>query len=160
MQIKFLIDEDFINYKKPSMFIGAGISCSFKCDKDCGQEVCQNSSLSREPTIKLSIEKIVKRYIDNPITSAVVIGGLEPFDNYQEVKTLISELRHKTNDDIVIYTGYNKEEIKDKISDLSIFPNIIIKFGRFVPNSQARTDEVLGVKLASSNQYAECISRR
>lgn len=160
MQIKFLIDEDFINYKKPSMFIGAGISCSFKCDKDCGQEVCQNSSLSREPTIKLSIEKIVKRYIDNPITSAVVIGGLEPFDNYQEVKTLISELRHKTNDDIVIYTGYNKEEIKDKISDLSIFPNIIIKFGRFVPDSQARTDEILGVKLASSNQYAECISRR
>lgn len=160
MQIKFLIDEDFINYKKPSMFIGAGISCSFKCDKDCGQEVCQNSSLSREPTIKLSIEKIVKRYIDNPITSAVVIGGLEPFDNYQEVKALISELRHKTNDDIVIYTGYNKEEIKNKISELSIFPNIIIKFGRFVPNSQARTDEVLGVKLASSNQYAECISRR
>ena len=160
MQIKFLIDEDFINYKKPSMFIGAGISCSFKCDKDCGQEVCQNSSLSREPTIKLSIEKIVKRYIDNPITSAVVIGGLEPFDNYQEVKTLISELRHKTNDDIVIYTCYNKEEIKDKISDLSIFPNIIIKFGRFVPDSQARTDEILGVKLASSNQYAECISRR
>lgn len=160
MQIKFLIDEDFINYKKPSMFIGAGISCSFKCDKDCGQEVCQNSSLSREPTIKFSIEKIVKRYIDNPITSAIVIGGLEPFDNYQEVKTLISELRHKTNDDIVIYTGYNKEEIKDKISDLSIFPNIIIKFGRFVPDSQARTDEILGVKLASSNQYAECISRR
>lgn len=160
MQIKFLIDEDFINYKKPSMFIGAGISCSFKCDKDCGQEVCQNSSLSREPTIKLSIEKIVKRYIDNPITSAVVIGGLEPFDNYQEVKTLISELRHKTNDDIVIYTGYNKEEIKDKISDLSIFSNIIIKFGRFIPGSQARADEVLGVKLASSNQYAECISRR
>lgn len=160
MQIKFLIDEDFINYKKPSMFIGAGISCSFKCDKDCGQEVCQNSSLSREPTIKFSIEKIVKRYIDNPITSAIVIGGLEPFDNYQEVKTLISELRHKTNDDIVIYTGYNKEEIKDKINDLSIFPNIVIKFGRFISNSQAHIDEILGVKLASANQYAECISRR
>lgn len=160
MQIKFLIDEDFINYKKPSMFIGAGISCSFKCDKDCGQEVCQNSSLSREPTIRFSIKKIVKRYIDNPITSAIVIGGLEPFDNYQEVKALVSELRYKTNDDIVIYTGYNKEEIKDKISDLSIFPNIIIKFGRFVPNSQTRMDKILGVKLASANQYAECISRR
>lgn len=160
MQIKFLVDEDFVNYKKPSMFIGAGISCSFKCDKDCGQEVCQNSSLSREPTIKLSIEKIVKRYIDNPITSAIVIGGLEPFDNYNEVKNLIKEFRHQTNDDIVIYTGYSREEIKDKIDDLSIYPNIIIKFGRFIPNSQARMDEVLGVKLASSNQYAECISRR
>lgn len=160
MQIKFLIDEDFINYKKPSMFIGAGISCSFKCDKDCGQEVCQNSSLSREPTIKLSIEKIVKRYIDNPITSAIVIGGLEPFDNYNEVKNLIKEFRYQTNDDIVIYTGYTKKELEDKIKELSTYPNIIVKFGRFVPNSQARTDEVLGVKLASSNQYAECISRR
>ena len=160
MQIKFLVDEDFVNYKKPSMFIGAGISCSFKCDKECGQNVCQNSGLSRESTIRLSIEKIVKRYIDNPITSAIVIGGLEPFDNYQEVKALISELRHKTNDDIVIYTGYIEEEIEDKIIDLSIFPNIIIKFGRFIPNSQARIDKILGVKLASANQYAECISRR
>lgn len=160
MQIKFLVDEDFVNYKKPSMFIGAGISCSFKCDKECGQNVCQNSSLSREPTIKLSIEKIVKRYIDNPITSAIVIGGLEPFDNYNEVSNLIKEFRYQTNDDIVIYTGYTKKELGDKIKELSIYPNIIIKFGRFVPNSQARMDEILGVKLASSNQYAEYISRR
>ena len=160
MQIKFLVDEDFVNYKKPSMFIGAGISCSFKCDKECGQNVCQNSSLSREPTIRLSTEKIVTRYIDNPITSAIVIGGLEPFDNYNEVRNLIKEFRHQTNDDIVIYTGYNKKELGDKIEELSIYPNIIIKFGRFVPNSQARMDEVLGVKLASSNQYAEYISGR
>lgn len=160
MQIKFLVDEDFVNYKKPSMFIGAGISCSFKCDKECGQNVCQNSSLSHEPTIKLSIDKIVKRYIDNPITSAIVIGGLEPFDNYNEVRNLIKEFRYQTNDDIVIYTGYTKKELEDKIKELSIYPNIIIKFGRFVPNSQARMDEVLEVKLASSNQYAEYISRR
>ena len=155
MQIKFLVDEDFVNYKKPSMFIGAGISCSFKCDKECG-----NSSLSREPTIRLPIEKIVKRYIDNPITSAIVIGGLEPFDNYNEVRNLIKEFRYQTNDDIVIYTGYTKKELEDKIKELSIYTNIIIKFGRFVPNSQARMDEILGVKLASSNQYAEYISRR
>ena len=160
MQIKFLVDEDFVNYKKPSMFIGVGISCSFKCDKECGQNVCQNSSLSREPTIKLSTEKIVKRYIDNPITSAIVIGGLEPFDNYNEVRNLIKEFRHQTNDDIIIYTGYTKKELGDKIEELSIYPNIIIKFGRFVPNSQARMDEVLGVTLASSNQDAEYISGR
>lgn len=160
MQIKFLVDEDFVNYKKPSMFIGAGISCSFKCDKECGQNVCQNSSLSREPTIRLSIEKIVKRYIDNPITSAIVIGGLEPFDNYNEIRNLIKEFRNQTNDDIVIYTGYTKKELEDKIKELSIYPNIIVKFGRFVPNSQACIDKILGVKLASANQYAECISRR
>ena len=158
MQIKFLVDEDFVNYKKPSMFIGAGISCSFKCDKECGQNVCQNSSLSREPTIRLSTEKIVKRYIDNPITSAIVIVGLEPFDNYNEVRNLIKEFRHQTNDDIVIYTGYYKEEVKELVKSLSSFDNIIIKYGRFIPNASSIYDKVLGVTLSSKNQHAVKIS--
>jgi len=35
MKIVNLIDEDFCQYKKPSMFIGMP-KCSFKCDKECG----------------------------------------------------------------------------------------------------------------------------
>ena len=155
MQIKFLVDEDFVNYKKPSMFIGAGISCSFKCDKECGQNVCQNSSLSREPTIKLSIDKIVKRYIDNPITSAIVIGGLEPFDNYNEVRNLIKEFRYQTNDDIVIYTGYTEKEVKENFDWIFLYENIIIKYGRFIPNQSPHYDKILGVNLSSDNQYAK-----
>ena len=62
------------------------------------------------------------------------------------------------NDDVVIYTGYNKEEIADKIEVLKKFKNIIIKFGRFIPNSKKKYDEVLGVELASENQYGEKIS--
>ena len=41
MLVKGIIDEDFINYKKPSMYI-ASSKCSFKCDKECGRAVCQN----------------------------------------------------------------------------------------------------------------------
>ena len=41
---------------------------------------------------------------------------------------------------------------------LSRFDNIIIKFGRFVPNQTPHCDEVLGVKLVSNNQYAVKIS--
>ena len=32
--------------------------------------------------------------------------------------------------------------------------SIIIKFGRFIPNKPSRFDELLGVELASDNQYA------
>lgn len=32
MKITGLVDEDFINYKAPSMFISTS-KCSFKCDK-------------------------------------------------------------------------------------------------------------------------------
>lgn len=67
-------------------------------------------------------------------------------------------MRVSTQDDIVIYTGYCKEEITEYIGKLKIFPNIIIKFGRFIPNQEKHYDEVLGIYLAFDNQYAERIS--
>jgi hypothetical protein len=38
---------------------------------------------------------------------------------------------------------------------LKNFDNIIIKYGRFIPNQEQHYDETLGVNLASNNQYAE-----
>ena len=41
---------------------------------------------------------------------------------------------------------------------LKKYSNIIIKFGRFIPNQKPHYDPVLGVELASDNQYGEKIS--
>lgn len=157
MIVKEVLDEDFTNYKKPSMFIGFP-SCSWKCEKECGLRVCQNSILAEAPIIEIDADKLVGRYLSNPITKAVVCGGLEPFDSWRDLKDLVSLLRTKTLDDIVIYTGYKEEEIKNKLQYLRAYHNIIVKFGRFVPNQQTHYDEVLGVNLASDNQYARRIS--
>lgn len=157
MKIKGLNEYDICNYKKPSMFV-IFPSCTFKCDKDCGRAVCQNSSLAKEPAIECDIDRIVSRYINNPLTHAIVCGGLEPFDSKAELFFLVSRLREKTEDDIVIYTGYKEEEITKEIESLKNFKNIIIKFGRFIPDNEGRDDEVLGVRLASDNQYARRIS--
>ena len=153
MHVKQIIFEDFVNYKKPSMFIGFS-KCSFKCDKEFGSCICQNSSLANSPSIEISEKEIAERYISNPITSSIVCGGLEPFDTFEELINLITEIRNLTDDDIVIYTGYKYEEIKDKINILKKFNNIIIKFGRYIPNSSKKYDDVLGVYLSSENQYA------
>lgn len=155
MKILGIIDEDFVNYKKLSMTIMFPF-CSFKC----GNDYCQNSSLINEPIIDIPYESLIKRYISNPITDAIVFQGLEPFDSWEDIEKLIYKLRiiYNCNDDIVIYTGYNKEEIEDKIKLLSCFPNIIVKYGRYIYNNKSHYDEVLGVKLASDNQYAEKIS--
>lgn len=153
MNIKGLITEDFINYKKPSMTIMFP-HCTFKC----GEGLCQNGLLHKEKNINLSINDIINRYISNPITEAIVMQGLEPFDSWQDLMDLIVGLRQKTNDDIVIYTGYNKEEISYAIDWLHLFSNIIVKFGRYVPNQEKHYDDVLGVYLASDNQYAEKVS--
>lgn len=153
MIIKRLIDEDLTNYKVPSMTI-AFPSCTFKC----GKEYCQNSSLAQSPNIDVSIPSIIKRYLDNPITSAVTCQGLEPFDSYNDLLSFVKQFRQQCSDDIVIYTGYYKDEISDKIVELQQYPNIIIKFGRFIPNQTKHHDDILDVDLISNNQYAERIS--
>lgn len=157
MKICALQDEDFVNYKKPSMFIGFP-SCSWKCNKEYGMQVCQNSTLASSPIKSVGFKTIVNRYINNPITSSIVCGGLEPFDTWDDLYGLITHLRISTQDDIVIYTGYYKEEIEKCIDDLKVFSNIIIKFGRYIPNHEKHYDKVLGIYLASDNQYAERIS--
>ena len=153
MKIKGLISEDFVNYKKPAMTIMFPY-CTFKC----GTEYCQNSPLSKAEDIEIDISNIVIRYLNNPITESVVMQGLEPFDSWDDLIGLVDCLRCSTDDDIVIYTGYNKEEIINKVCLLSNYKNIIIKYGRYITNQEKHYDEVLGVYLASSNQYAERIS--
>lgn len=177
MIVKQIVDEDFVNYKNPSMFI-AFPNCSWKCEKECGKRVCQNGTLATSPDIEIDVEKIVARYMNNPITNAIVLGGLEPFDSFFDLYNFVSCLREKCSDDIVIYTGYTKEELINKKVDvetticdgyifsfdtnylylIEAFCNIVIKFGRYIPNQEPHFDEVLGVNLASNNQYAEKLS--
>jgi len=156
MIIKAVNECDCVNYKKLSMFLIFPI-CTFKCEKDCNKYICQNRQLINEPNIIIDANTIVNKYINNPLTDAIVCGGLEPFDSWEDLKLLIKLFREKSNDDIVIYTGYNKNEILDKIEFLKDYNNIIIKYGRYIPNQDTHYDSILGVNLASNNQYAEVI---
>ena len=100
MIIKGIIEEDTVNYKKICMTIEFPY-CSFKCDKECGQPVCQNGALAASPNISIDIIKIINKYINNPITEAIVYQGLEPFDSWEEMLELTEQFRYKTDDDIV-----------------------------------------------------------
>lgn len=181
MKIKGIIDEDFINYKIPSMYI-ATATCTFKCDKEYGNKICQNCDLVKQSDIDISDDTIVERYKANPISKAIVFGGLEPIDQFVQLVSLISKFRiSEIQDDIVIYTGFNKNELENAkwdsylvdpdgveqywrstnlncIEVLQKFENIVIKYGRYIPNQQPHFDNVLGLYLASDNQYAERIS--
>ena len=154
MQIRGLTDYDIVNYKKPALFI-AFPYCTFKCDKECGHEVCQNSSLAREPILIANTHTLLEIYERNPLTHALVCGGLEPFDSKDDLYVLLDRFRRRSNDDVIIYTGYTEEELINEIPKIKSFGNIIIKFGRFIPNRPNRYDEILGVTLASDNQYAK-----
>jgi hypothetical protein len=159
MRIKNIIHEDFVNYKHACMFIGT-TSCGGKCciEQNISMSICQNDELRNAPIITISDETIINRYLTNEITTSVCFGGLEPFEQWEELKHFITLFRQKSQDMLIIYTGYYEEEIKGQIEWLKQYPNIIIKFGRYLINSTPHFDEVLGVTLASSNQYAKQIS--
>lgn len=166
MIVKGILFEDFVNYKKPVMYI-AFPKCDFKCDKENGVQLCQNCSLARDPDIEVSNLSVIERYLSNPFTHGVVIGGLEPFDTPEQLLSFVKAFREQTSEPIVIYTGYTEYEIetgnfynKDYDLNKNIWETIkdygvIIKFGRFRPNQEKHYDEVLGVYLASDNQYAK-----
>lgn len=166
MIVKGILFEDFVNYKKSVMYI-AFPKCSFKCDKENGVQLCQNCSLARDPDIEVSNLSVIERYLSNPFTHGVVIGGLEPFDTPEQLLSFVKAFREQTSEPIVIYTGYTEYEIETGNfynNDYEINKNIwetikaygvIVKFGRFRPNQEKHYDEVLGVYLASDNQYAK-----
>jgi len=159
MWLKGITDEDFVNYKVPSMFIST-TTCSFKCDKECGNQVCQNADLANADPIHTDDDYLIRRYLSNPISKAIVFGGLEPFDQWGELFPFLQKLRmqYGCTDPVVIYTGYRKEEIDGELHFLMSMPNIIVKFGRFRPDEEPHFDPVLGVYLANEEQYAEQIS--
>lgn len=160
--IKGLVDEDFVQYKKPSMFIGTFI-CDWKCCKDAGRSVtmCQNSPLANSKSKAVEFSTLYGRYINNPITKAIVFGGLEPMLQFKQVMELIKYFRQKgCKDDFVIYTGYYEDELREEIKFIESFVKeydgkIIVKFGRFIPDQESRWNRILGVELASPNQYAK-----
>lgn len=160
MKVKAIVAEDFINYKLPSMFIST-CYCSWKCCTEQGLDVgvCQNAPLAQMEDKDIDDQIIYEHFVNNPITKAVVIGGLEPMIQINEVVNLINLFRIQgENCPFIIYTGYYPDEIPEPLECLKQYKNIIVKFGRYIPNSQSIYDEVLGVTLASSNQYAEVIS--
>ncbi len=160
IHLKDVVMEDFVNYAKPSLFL---ITC--RCDWKCCYEanipitVCQNESIAKLPTKEFAIANIYRAYANNEITKAIVVGGLEPMLQFNEIISLIDCFRKNgCLDDIVIYTGYYKEELAKEIKELKKYPNVILKYGRYKSNSQPRFDDILQITLASDNQYAERIS--
>lgn len=153
MRVKDILFDDCVNYKKIGMFVETS-TCCFKCGKD----ICQNSELAHAPIRDIPDEWIIKMYKANTLQSAIIFGGLEPFEQWDELKNLIEAFRMDDkckDDDIVIYTGYYEEEIPDEVNWLREHAvPCVVKFGRYVPGIPSVYSEELGVTLASANQNA------
>lgn len=159
MKLKTIVDESFEYYKKPVMLL-AFPTCTFKCCVEAGLpiSICQNEPWCLQPDYEYSNEEIIERYLSNPLTQGICGGGFEPLDSFNELVSFLSELREKTDDVFIVYTGYTPEEKKRETEQLAKLKNVIIKYGRYRIGDKPHRDSVLGVDLASDNQYAKKIS--
>ena len=163
MRVRKLLTERFQDYKVPSMYLAACF-CDWKCCPD-KPYVCQNNPVVRLPVTDIPDDEILDAYLSDPITEAIVIAGLEPLLQAREVCSLIRQaVKRGIKTTFVIYTGYTKDEVRcisffDDLKDTGYRKNVqmIVKYGRYVPDQQPHFDEVLGVELASDNQYAEIV---
>jgi pyruvate-formate lyase-activating enzyme len=161
MKLKLIQDENFQDYGFAISMLIACEKCDYKCAADgrFSLTICQNSHLAQMPTINLTNEQIYERYKPNPLTTAIIFGGMEPFLQFEEIFDLISFVRLQgCSDLIIIYTGYYPQEIAGQLEQLKTLPNIIVKFGRYKPNQEPHFDECLGVVLANKEQWGEKIS--
>ncbi len=163
MRVRKLLTERFQDYKVPSMYL-ASCFCDWKCCPD-KPYVCQNNPIANLPVTDIPNDEILDTYLSDPITEAIIIAGLEPLLQANEVCSLIRRaVERDIRTTFVIYTGYTVCEARDigffdelKATGYGKDVQVIIKYGRYVPEQQPHFDEVLGVDLASDNQYAEII---
>lgn len=158
--LKNIVVEDFVNYKVPSMFLVTSF-CDWKCchEQSLPESICQNQPITQLPSKEIPNDYIYEQFINNPITKAIVIGGLEPMIQINEIIDLIDYFRSNEEEaTFVIYTGYYPNEIPEPLERLKKYKNIVVKFGRYIPNDIPKFDNILGITLASSNQYGEVIS--
>ena len=152
------VSENYQDYKNPTFMIITSV-CDFKCCREANvdESMCQNSPLMTQIPRDIPTDNIIYLYKRSmPICQGILFGGLEPMMQLNQLYHFCKQFRDSgIEDDIVIYTGYYPEELNphDMLLLISL-KNVIIKFGRYIPNSTPRYDEVLGITLSSDNQYA------
>ena len=108
MKLKFIKRDDFVNYKKCSMFLGT-TSCDWKCCKENNLpcSTCQNYPWSNNPIKEFDNKDIISMYLKDGLEESIVFGGLEPMLQFQELVSFIDKFRKVSNDDIIIYCVKN-----------------------------------------------------
>jgi len=150
MNIAHIEEQSFI-YGPGCRFVIWTQGCSIRC-KDCWNKDMWSFETKNEISTDKIFEKIIneKKYIEG----ITILGG-EPFDQYENLLTLIKQVR-KTDLSIILYTGYRLNELKDKNrTEILDYIDIIIT-DRYDKNYRTENGGLIG----SSNQEIIFLTNR
>ena len=121
------------------------------CSRAC--KGCSNPELwQQRPESEVTVDEVlslIHRITSVHLADGFTISGGEPMDQASELAVLLREI-HKTSDDILIYTGYRLEELReryDERTDEVLTYSAVVIDGAYV---EEKNDNVL--LRGSSNQ--------
>jgi anaerobic ribonucleoside-triphosphate reductase activating protein len=116
--------------------------CSIRC-KGCWNE----DMWDFEGGKNISITEIIELIKSDPEVEGITILGGEPFDQFEELKKLVDEIS-KNKITLIIYTGYELEEIHEKQFSEILNKTDILITGRYIEKLRVTDKQWIG----STNQ--------
>ena len=87
-----------------------------------------------------------------PLVDGITISGGEPFDQFDALLAIVTQLREKTKVDILLYTGYSIEDIPAQLQQIKPYIDVLIS-----DPFQRQTSQTLRLR-GSDNQRLHCFT--
>ena len=117
------------------------------CFNNCKK--CFNQHLKNKPSIEMSAEEIINEVKKNPFNEGIILGGLEWFNQIDDMKVLM-ETAANSGLKIMVYTGFPVIEDESIFKECAKKVDTYLKIGPYV--EKLPQIEMYGIVLASNNQ--------
>ena len=127
---------NLIHYPVYTLGVGERIGvwfqgCSIKC-KGCMSKY----TWEFKEDYKVDIDNVLNEVLSYP-SKRITISGGEPFDQPVALEYILKKLKSEGFEDILVYTGYEFEEIKEKYKDIIKYIDVLIS-GRFIEGLESQ----------------------
>ena len=131
--LKDIVDEDFVNYKVPSMTLMFP-KCNFKCDTEAGTKLCHNSSLVQKEDVTVNVNintytstghisytNVKAKDADlSASTSHVYLNNVN-IENHLKIQTSTGDVYIKSSDAASLYIKASTGDIEAELLSSKIF---------------------------------------
>jgi anaerobic ribonucleoside-triphosphate reductase activating protein len=99
--------------------------CSIRCKGCMSQYTWDFNKL-----FEMDIDEVINQIKSFGVKRLTISGG-EPFDQPEQLKYILQQLKKDGFEDILVYTGYEYDELKNKHNDILEYIDVLIA-GRFI----------------------------
>lgn len=97
-----------------------------------------------------SVDEIVSAIMEHDKLTGVTISGGEPFLQFDELCKLVNRIKSSTSLDIMIYTGFQFEELKEKFG--TVFDELLNRIDILIDGEYIREQNTGSMYRGSDNQ--------